>query len=313
MAVEEIESVLQAKSLEYPDNLNEAVTQLLNSISSVDGDEVLIALLRSEYLHRMFWTELINDERVEASMARGCGLNESWYDTLFIQHKILSKDFWNSDVDEMGHIGGALAIGDSCYFGPEREWVRPIETFDITKVMVILAGQAYGNGSWTDEEFQTMKEILDFNGYEFTHGRFGPALVALEIDNKESLQEKWGFSTNEKSEQFVCDGFFDLSEAATRDCEAELNGDFRESLSWETLEASAKESLFFLLIAGSLADEEVTYSREESWPREVSLAKNCQHFLACIALCTATPDSIISKLEELDDELVNAALEARIS
>ena len=312
MALEEIESVLQAKSLENSDNLNAAVSHLLNSISSDDGDGVLIALLRSEYLHRMFWTELIKDERVEASMARGNGWNGSWCDTLFIQHEILSVDFWNSDVDEMGNIGGALAMGDD-YFGPERAWVRPVEEFNIDYSMVVLAGQAYDNGNGTDCEFSTMKEVLDFEGYEFSTDNFGPALIALDICNENSLQEKWGFTTNEKSEKYVCDGFFDLSEAATRDCEADLNGDFRESLSWETLEASAKESLFFLLIAGSLADEEVTYSREKSNPDEVSLAKTCQHFLACIALCTATPEFIISKLEELDDELVNAALEARSS
>jgi len=260
----------------------------------------------------MFWTELIKDERVEAFIARGNGWNGGWFDTIFIQHEILSKEFWNSDVDDMGDIGGALAMGAD-YFGPEREWVRPVEEFNIEHSMTVLAGQAYEYGIGTDCEFSTMKEVLDFEGYEFSTDNFGPALIALDICNENSLQEKWGFSINEKSEKYVCDGFFDLSDAGTRFCDAELNPDFQESLSWTTLDASLKESLFFLLVAGSLTEEEVTYSREKSSPAEASLAKTCQHFLACIALCTATPDSIISKLEELDDELVNAALEARMS
>jgi hypothetical protein len=150
---------------------------------------------------------LIKDDRVEASIARCNGWNGSWYDTLFIEQEILSAEFWNSDVDEVGEIGGALGIGDD-YSGPERIWVVPVEEFEIDKIMVILAGQAYGNGAGTDEDFQSMKEILDFDAYEFSLGRFGPALVALEIANQESLQEKWGFSTNERSEQYVRDGFF---------------------------------------------------------------------------------------------------------
>lgn len=314
MALEEFESVLQAKSLEYPDNLNEAVTQVLNSISSDDGDEVLIALLRSEYLHRMLWTELIMDENVQASLIRSNGTSNGWWcDAIFIQNAILSEAFKIADLPEQDEVGGVLKMGDN-YFGPERGWVISVEEFDIDYSMVVLAGGVWDNHdyAWPEDDFLTMKEILDhdleYSSYSFSSGRFGPALVALDLATGQTLCGNWGFQTNEKSEKYVCDAFFELSNSGTRLCEATLNPDFQESLSWKALEESAKESLFFLLVAGSLADEEVTYG-----PDEPSLAKTSQHFLACVALCTATPDSIISKLEELDDELVNSALEARSS
>jgi len=207
------------------------------------------------------------------------------------------------DVDEFAYLGGALGFGDN-HKGEKREWVLPVEGFEIDRAMVVLAGQAYDFGTGTDAEFTSMSEVFAHDGYEFVSGSFGPALVALAMTGDPEIQQKWGFAVNDASEAYVCDAFVELSDSGTHWTDAALNENFNEPFSWKLLSPNAKEQLFELLAFGLQEIPDATFER--GWISDASISKDCQHFLACMALSPSTPDELLEKLEDLDDGLVTS-------
>ena len=311
MTLEEIEARLQEDLDTFPCNLNEAISHFLAFLDEDSNSEGLIALLRSECLHRMFWTELIKDENANSSLTRVNGWNSYYSDNIMIDHEILSAEFWDVDIDDMAMVGGALCAGDN-YWG-ERPWIKGIETFEIDKYDAVLAG--YQGNTGEGEQFASMSEILKFGGFAFKPGKFGPVLLALANNDiglefgKEAndLSAQWGFSLNEHSDKYISEGLLEFSDGGQRDVDASLNEDFSESLSWAKLDFQSKSKLLEILVNG-ITFTNLNYERQNS-AEQASLSKNAQHFLACMALCESTPEALITRLESLDDELVNGVLE----
>ena len=308
MNLASIEEAIKTQSLEFPQELNRVIVGILDSVTDENRQDVLVALLRSEYLHRMFWTGLARDKSSECYIERYTGWAESWCDNIILTSEAFADyyDMESLDVDEIAYLGGALGFDDNNK-GPEREWVLPLEGFEIDRTMVVLAGQASDFSTGTDKNFTTMTDVFAYGGYEFAPEAFGPALLALALTGDPDIQEKWGFAVNDTSEAYVCEQFVTLSDAGTHWTDAQLNESFSESLSWKLLSTDAKEQLFELLAFGLQIDPETTFER--GWISDASISKDSQHFLACMALCSSTPDDLLEELEALDDDLVTILVE----
>jgi len=311
VSFEDIETSLQEKSNTHPSDLNTAISYILEAYPLDRSKDTLVALLRSEYLHRMFWTELIKDENANVSLARVNGWNQWYSDNIMIDHEILSVEFWDSDIDDMAMVGGALCAGDN-YWG-ERHWIKGIESLEIDKYDAVLAG--YQGSTGEGQKFTSMTEVLEFDGFVFERGKFGPALLAL-ANNEIGLEygktpneisTRWGFSLNENSDQYISDGLLKFSDGGQRNVDAVLDEQFSESLSWADLDFQAQSRLLDILI-NALASKEEKYERPTS-AEQGSVSNDAQHFLACIALCSSTPLALLSRLTSLDDSLVNEVLD----
>jgi hypothetical protein len=90
----------------------------------------------------------------------------------------------------------------------------------------------------------------------------------------------------------------EYAERDSWDVSADLNPDFGETLSYRKMSDAKKTVLFNFLQVG--------YMAEESKLRNDSI-----HFLGCMALSGATPDSILKQLKELDHPLITEVLETR--
>ena len=196
-------------------------------------------------------------------------------DDLFISHPILGRDFEQADADNATQLGGVFIYNN-------QNWLRGDQELPVEQAVHEL--RAYE---------QSLATIVEDGDYE----HLGETLIALTYELPE-LTEKYGFEVTEHGEVWMIDAALEFAEPDSFDVYAELNPDFGETLSYRKISDAKKSVLFNFLRLG--------YMTEESKLRNDSI-----HFLGCMALSEATPDSILNQLKELDDPLINEVLISR--
>jgi hypothetical protein len=196
-------------------------------------------------------------------------------DDLFISHPILGRDFEEADPERATRLGGVL------YFG-NQHWLRGEE--ELSANMAAHELRAYE---------KSLATIVEDGDYE----HLGEKLIALTYELPE-LEEKFGFEVSELGEGWMIGAAGEYAERDSWDVSADLNPDFGETLSYRKMSDAKKLVLFNFLRLG--------YMAEESKLRNDSI-----HFLGCMALSGATPDSILNLLNELDHPLIKEVLKSR--
>ena len=196
-------------------------------------------------------------------------------DDLFISHPILGRDFEEADADNATQLGGVFIYNN-------QNWLRGDQELPVEQAVHEL--RAY------EESLATIVEDGDYE-------HLGETLIALTYELPE-LTTKYGFEVTELGEEWMIAAAIEFAEADSFDVFAELNPDFGEALSYQKISDSKKIVLFNFLRLG--------YMAEESKLRNDSI-----HFLGCMGLSGATPDSILIQLKELDHPLINEVLVSR--
>jgi hypothetical protein len=196
-------------------------------------------------------------------------------DDLFISHPILGRDFEAADPERATQLGGVL------YFG-NQHWLRGEE--ELSANMAAHELRAYE---------KSLATIVEDGSYE----HLGESLIALTYELPE-LEEKFGFEVSELGEGWMIGAAAEYAERDSWDVSADLNPDFGEMLSYRKISDAKKLVLFNFLRLG--------YMAEESKLRNDSI-----HFLGCMALSGATPDTILRQLKELNHTLITEVLKSR--
>jgi len=196
-------------------------------------------------------------------------------DDLFISHPILGRDFKEADPERATQLGGVL------YFR-NQNWLRGEE--ELSANMAAHELRAYE---------KSLATIVEDGDYE----HLGESLIALTYELPE-LEEKFGFEVTELGEEWMIGAAAEFAESDSWDVSADLNPDFGETLSYRKMSDAKKSVLFDFLQLGYMAEDS-------------KLRNDCIHFLGCMALSGATPDSILKQLKELDHPLITEVLETR--
>ena len=196
-------------------------------------------------------------------------------DDLFISHAILGRDFEEADADSATQLGGVLIYNS-------QDWLHGSEELSVEQAVNEL--RAYEDSLVT---------IIEDGDYE----HLGQTLIAFTYESPE-LTEKYGFEVTELGEEWMIAAATEFAEPDSFDVFAELNPDFGETLNYRKISDAKKLVLFNFLRLG--------YMTEESKLRNDSI-----HFLGCMALSEATPDTILNQLKELDHPLINKVLISR--
>ena len=233
--------------------------------------EGLQEIISLELLHRLFWTDLCARDDFEIYRR-----NAYRTDDLFISHPILGSDFEEADADNATQLGGVFIYNNQNWLRGEEELSSEVAAYDLR----------------ANEE--SLAAIVEENS-DYEH--LGQTLIALTYELPE-LTKKYGFEVTEDGEVWMIDAALEFAERDMFDVFAELNPDFGEMLSYGKISDAKKLVLFNFLQLG--------YMVEESKLRNDSI-----HFLGCMALSEATPDSILNQLKELDHPLINEVLISR--
>ena len=196
-------------------------------------------------------------------------------DDLFISHPILGSEFEEADADNATQLGGVFIYNN-------QNWLRGEEELPSERAA---------------HEFRAYEESLATIVEDGDYGHLGETLIALTFELPE-LTTKYGFEVTERGEEWMILAATEFAEPDSFDVFAELNPDFGETLSYRKISDAKKLVLFNFLRLG--------YMTEESKLRNDSI-----HFLGCMALSEATPDSILDQLKELDHPLINEVLISR--
>lgn len=242
----------------------------------VEVNEInLHQLIKAEYLHRVFWTELIGIDGFQLNYHNGYRVQD-----LFISHATLGKEFSEADFDDGWKIGGVLAGYE------DRSWIRTEESLgDLERYAGLLI-----NFSNEFEEILYRESISEL---------YAPTLAFfVSEDSAEEFKEKYGVTVTKTGEQLIMDAAFDEADQEDLDVEAFIDESSPENLSWANLSASKKDQLFRLLEFGRTCTNK-------------RLSDDSRHFLGCMALHPATPTNILVKLQDLGDDLVTATLARR--
>ena len=187
----------------------------------------------------------------------------------------MGSDFEEADADNATQLGGVFIYNN-------QNWLRGDQELPVEQAVHEL--RAYE---------QSLATIVEDGDYE----HLGESLIALTYELPE-LTKEFGFEVTELGEEWMIAAAIEFAEADSFDVFAELNPDFGETLSYRKISDAKKLDLFNFLRLG--------YMAEESKLRNDSI-----HFLGCMALSGATPDSILIQLKELDHPLINEVLISR--
>jgi hypothetical protein len=196
-------------------------------------------------------------------------------DDLFISHPILGRDFEQADADNATQLGGVFIYNN-------QNWLRGDQELPVGRAVHEL--RAYE---------ESLATIVEDGGYE----HLGETLIALTYELPE-LTEKYGFEVTELGEEWMIAAAMEFAEPDSFDVYADLNPDFGEMLSYRKISDAKKLVLFNFLQLGYMADDS-------------KLRNDCIHFLGCMALSGATPDTILKQLKELNHTLITEVLKSR--
>jgi hypothetical protein len=196
-------------------------------------------------------------------------------DDLFISHPILGRDFEQADADNATQLGGVFIYNN-------QNWLRGDQELPVEQAVHEL--RAY------EESLSTIVEEGDYE-------HLGETLIALTYELPE-LTEKYGFEVTELGEEWMIAAAMEFAEPDSFDVYADLNPDFGEMLSYRKISDAKKLVLFNFLQLGYMADDS-------------KLRNDCIHFLGCMALSGATPDTILKQLKELNHTLITEVLKSR--
>ena len=233
--------------------------------------EGLQEIISLELLHRLFWTDLCARDDFEIYRR-----NAYRTDDLFISHPILGRDFEHADAENATQLGGVFIYNNQNWLQGEEELSSEVAAYDLR----------------ANEE--SLAVIVEENR-DYEH--LGQTLIALTFELPE-LTKKYGFEVTEHGEEWMIDVALETATSDMWDVSAKLNPNFSETLSYRKISDAKKLVLFNFLRLG--------YMTEESKLRNDSI-----HFLGCMALSEATPDSILNQLKELDHPLINEVLISR--
>lgn len=228
-------------------------------------------LISMKFLHRLFWTDLC--ERDDFEIFRR---NDEETDDLFISHPILGREFLYADRTNATKLGGVFTFDD-------QKWLVGYQELHAEEA-------AYELSSNCDESLVQAVEWGNFDS-------LGESLVALSL-TLDDLPEKYGFELTDDAEDWMIEAAKEIADIGSFDVSATLNPDFNEILSWRKLPDSKKEKIFEFLILG--------YQYKDSKIRNDSV-----HFLACMALHESTSKTILERLTELGDPLIDEVLASR--
>jgi hypothetical protein len=196
-------------------------------------------------------------------------------DDLFIAHPILGREFEDADVEEATRLGGVFIFSN-------QDWLQGAEELSSERAAHEL--RAYE---------QSLVPIVEDGDYD----HLGQTLIALTFEMAD-FAEKYGFELTDSAEDWMIEAALEFAESDSFDVSADLNPHFGEMLSWQTLPDSKKEVIFEFLKLG--------YQEKHSKLRSDSV-----HFLGCMALHEDTPKSLLKKLAELGDPLIDEVLASR--
>jgi hypothetical protein len=246
-------------------NADELSTEFVISV------DAFYELNETQFLHRLFWTELC--ERSDFEIYRR---NAYRTDDVFIKHPILGRQFEDSDYEKSFLLGGVFGYN-------YQTWLKGTEELDINRAAELSTAH-----------MSTMLEYVEEGWSE----DFGMALCGFvilgEIDS-----EAYGFSLTDASSSLVISKAEEFAEPDDFDVSAELNPDFGEILSWSKTPDSKKKAIFDLLVMG------------RNIPIETKQKADSNHFLGCMALHESTPDFLIKELAALNDPLINGVIASR--
>lgn len=233
----------------------------------------LLDLNSNHLMQRLFWTDLC--ERTDFKLYRR---NAYRTDDLFISHPILGRDFKESDSENATWLGGVIHF-------PNEDWLIGEETLGVYGATQILGAE------------ESLEFMLEDERYEL----LGLKLIALALKVPE-LKDKYGFELTDSAQNWMIEAVLEwadmYAESYLFDVTAELNSSFDEPLSWQKIPDSKKEKIFDLLSLG--------FNENES-----KLRNDCRHFLGCMALHKNMPKSILVKLSNLKDPLIDEVLVSR--
>lgn len=277
-----ISSTLPKVSDQVLDILNIAghPLQLANprtSLCEVDlTEENLFQLIRSEYLHRMFWTELNGVDGFSLNYH-----NSYRVEDLFIDHPILSREFDSVDYEDGWKVGGVLPGYE------DRTWV------DIDRYLIFEQAVRVitGHGGETIDDFYLNYESLQ-DAYPVFLG------FMHDFDCEIDFKETYGVTATEKSEEVISSAAAEIADSEDEDVDVFFARNFKENLSWKKLPDNKKRRIIELLLMG--LESNSTF-----------LAKNAEHFLGCAALHPDTPANLLNLLSESGNSLVRDTLMRR--
>ncbi len=235
----------------------------------------LFQLVKSEFLHRALWTELVGVDGFQLTFRNGYRVMD-----LFISHETLGEEFENSDFDDGWSVGGVL------HGYEDRIWINTNQTIEYDRAAELLVN--FGD-SWDEVIYN----------YESLSELYAPALAHFySYDTQEEYREKYGVNLTDLAEDVIVETACDNADQEEFDVEAELNENFKEKLSWKKLGNSKKDQIVALLKCGMQSTNS-------------DLRGDAEHLLGCIALHPATPKNILKELEAMGNPLITATLARR--
>lgn len=249
----------------------------LENSSALASNLDISQLVRSEFLHRMFWIELSNKVNNLGLTFR----NGYRFADLFVEHPTLSLDFDETEYDEGSTEGGVV------YGFQEREWIIRDEYLDPDQVEQILTHWGEETISDITQDLETIQEAQPYflAFLNFTkRGKEICSLYEVTLTNKGTTE-----MINEADNQAEPDSY---------DVDATINSEYNEFLSWENLPNNQKSALVQSLLVG--------FNSEPS-----KLQRDCEHFLACIALHPNTSTELLKSLQNLNSRVISETLAIR--
>jgi len=235
----------------------------------------LFQLIKSEYLHRAFWTELVGVDDFQL-----CFHNAYRVMDFFISHATLGEEFDSVEYEYGWSVGGVL---DGRV---DRIWIDKDETIPYDRAVELVT--EFGNSF--AEIARISASLSDL---------YAPALAHFfPYETNIDLREKYGVTLTDLAEDVIVGAACVSADHEEFDVEVTLNTNFKENLSWKNLSIPRKEQIFALLECGMQSSK-------------IDLCEDAEHFLGCIALHPATPTSLIKKLEAMGNPLISATLARR--
>jgi hypothetical protein len=232
----------------------------------------LYQLIKSEFLHRMFWRDLQSVGVVELNFRNGYQVSD-----LFIKHKILSKEFDEGDFEEGWKYGGVLPG----YV--EREWIILDPYLDPDLAPRIL---------------DSLDSLVERAEYSESFSELYPSALAYFMDEEcgQERRDRYGVMLSQSAYEIVEQTALEFAEFGDLDVSVSFNMNFNETLSWAKLSPTKQLQIYELLILGLVS-------------KNKKLRLDAEHFLGCIALHPNTAPEIKGKLRSVGNNLIADILE----
>ncbi len=248
-----------------------------------DFNSAVNGWIKHETIYRTLWPELTERDDIYFWYLR------SSYDGDQFYFSIPGIEF------EHEFSRGSYTYNSMSYPFVDRPWVETDETMDIE--------MSYENFSNRDIE-----ELFDYSDEGEQYDLILAAILSQNSWAGEVTQWSSGgvekkititpqFSLTSKGEKFVCEwaeSFFEDD----REMKVSVFPEKALPYSWKALSSEKKEKITQVIIQGYNSKTDMKYQYAE-------------HFLTCIALHKATPDSIIELLKSVESKIVSQALSVR--